>query len=211
MSSKNNRERILLESVDLFNRYGVVPMTTNHISKQIGISPGNLYFHFRNKEEIVCELFQRMCDDSNAIWETRPVPPPLELMGKVLNVHWHYRFLHREFYTLRRKDENLAKLWARQLKVNQRLMKLAYAGWVKRGYMRRGIDSNELELISNSVLIAGNHFLQFFESPEKPASDKPLRRATEHLVRLLLPYHLDPEKARLQSWLQNPKLPLDFF
>ena len=62
------KERILLTSIELFNRSGVVAITTNHIAKAMEISPGNLYFHYDNKEEILEELFKRMAKDTYAIW-----------------------------------------------------------------------------------------------------------------------------------------------
>jgi AcrR family transcriptional regulator len=55
-----NRDRILEGAVELFNARGVRDVTTNHIAEHLGISPGNLYYHFANKEEIVRALFPRI-------------------------------------------------------------------------------------------------------------------------------------------------------
>lgn len=50
-------DRIIQESLKLFNEQGERSITTNHIAAHLGISPGNLYYHFRNKEEIVYQIF----------------------------------------------------------------------------------------------------------------------------------------------------------
>jgi len=53
------RDRILDASLELFNAQGERGVSTNHIAAHLGISPGNLYYHFANKQAIVAELFRR--------------------------------------------------------------------------------------------------------------------------------------------------------
>ncbi|MGL5986966.1 MAG: TetR/AcrR family transcriptional regulator, partial [Burkholderiales bacterium] len=50
-------DRIIQASLELFNEHGERAITTNHIAAHLGISPGNLYYHFRNKEEIIYQIF----------------------------------------------------------------------------------------------------------------------------------------------------------
>ncbi len=49
------REKILDTALTLFNNEGTAAVSTNHIAEAAGISPGNLYYHFKNKEEIIRE------------------------------------------------------------------------------------------------------------------------------------------------------------
>lgn len=204
-----NRDRILLSSIDLFNQSGVVAVTTNHIAHHLGISPGNLYFHFRNKEEIIYELFEMMCQETYDVWKpsssqadvsTLPSSPS-DLIERSYEVFWKYRFFHREMYHLRRKDPNLAKRWKAHIAKTMRLLQAMYAQWVKDGVMRKIQDAREMQMISDTVLITSSSFLQFFESPEKPATRRSLRTGLEHLLLFLLPYHTEHHQLAIRDRL----------
>lgn len=206
MKKAKNRERILVASVDLFNQSGVVAITTNHIADHLQISPGNLYFHFRNKEEIIRELFEQMAAETYESWKpdaaTGAYASPLELIERSFEVYWRYRFFHREMYHLRRKDPALAKRWKSHLSKSQRILQAHYTYWVKTGVMRKVGDAREMQMISDLVMITSSSFLQFFESAEKPAGKKTLRDGTNHLLRLLLPYHADPAHPEILGRLR---------
>ncbi len=51
------KDRIVAASIELFNTHGERAITTNHIASYLNISPGNLYYHFKNKEDILKSIF----------------------------------------------------------------------------------------------------------------------------------------------------------
>ncbi len=53
----NTKTKIKNSAVHLFNTQETLSVTTNHIAKEAGICPGNLYYHYKNKEEIVTDLY----------------------------------------------------------------------------------------------------------------------------------------------------------
>ena len=56
---RRTAERILEVSLDLFNRFGEPNVSTTLISAELEISPGNLYYHYPAKDELINALFDR--------------------------------------------------------------------------------------------------------------------------------------------------------
>lgn len=198
MKGKGHKQKILETSLELFNRDGTVAVTTNHISRQMGISPGNLYFHYDSKEHIVRELFKRMESEVYDLWGSDDELPPFEFLKKTMELFWKYRFFHREMYHLRRTDDGLSKEWKSHINKSLRLLKIRYAKWLRQGYMRSS-SQDELETLMDSVLLMSNASLGFFESPEKPASRRSLGPALDRVNRMLWPYYTDQYRVNLRG------------
>ncbi len=62
MASPNTRDRILATSLVMFNASGLPAVSTHKIAAELGISPGNLHYHFKSKQLIVERLFRRFED-----------------------------------------------------------------------------------------------------------------------------------------------------
>lgn len=199
------KERILQTSIDLFNRSGVVASTTNHIAKAMNISPGNLYFHYDNKEEILVELFERMNKETYTVWRPRRTQKmtPLEFVNQNFELYWRYRFFHREMYALRRRDPVLAKMWRAHMQKMMKLMVILYRHWVKEGKMAKISDVNEMQYIAEALLAMATTFLQFFESAEKAPGKRSIDRGKRHVARLLLPYTIGETKDEFEKFLKS--------
>lgn len=190
MAVGKNRARILEASISLFNHRGVSAVSTNLICDEIGISPGNLYFHFRNKEAIVRELFELMCAETYVFWEAQLASgaQPMPFIEESLEIFWKYRFFHREMYQLRREDPSLNRVWHLHIEKTRRFMKASYARWAKQGAMLRLSDPHTIMVLRDLVLLTASSFFQFYESAEKPATKRTLRMARDYLSSFLMPY-----------------------
>jgi AcrR family transcriptional regulator len=149
----STRDKILNAALALFNKHGTAAVSTNHIAAEIGISPGNLYYHFRNKEDIISALFERLF----SAWdETFQLPsgraPMLDdfeaMIAGNYQVIWEYRFIYREMAALLRNDSDLH---ARYLEVRQS----GYRGFVdlidafaNAGILKRPDNSGELKALT---------------------------------------------------------------
>jgi len=107
----NTYNRIIDISLQLFNEEGERNISTNHISQHLGISPGNLYYHFRNKDEIIVQLFQRYSNKLLDYIRQTELPDSMAKMGGYLqgvyDILWEYRFLFSDVNTLLSRSKQL--------------------------------------------------------------------------------------------------------
>ncbi len=114
MADINTKEKILETALKLFNDKGSYAVTTRHIAAEMGISPGNLYYHYRNKEEIIRVLLERMFEEFNLFIRTfnrasEPAAAFSEMINRTGHVVYRFRFFYMEIYTLLEKDPVLKK------------------------------------------------------------------------------------------------------
>ena len=118
----SNREHVLEAALTLFNEQGTGAVSTNHIAEAAGISPGNLYYHFRNKEEIIRALFERLFTAWDEAFQLPSEQAPSmtdfdAMIAANYQLIWEYRFAYREQAALLRNDPELHE---RYLAVRQR-------------------------------------------------------------------------------------------
>lgn len=106
------KEKIVLCSLELFNERGERNVSTNHIAAHLGMSPGNLYYHFRNKSDIIYEIFKNyelMVDTYLHVPSERAIHMHdlINYLDAVFNGLWAYRFLHRDLEHLLASDARL--------------------------------------------------------------------------------------------------------
>jgi len=106
------KDRIILASLDLFNEKGERIISTNPIAAHLNMSPGNLYYHFRNKSDIIYEIFKNyrlLVKTYLKVPENRVIQlhDLIAYLDAVFNGLWAYRFLHRDLEHLLANDERL--------------------------------------------------------------------------------------------------------
>jgi AcrR family transcriptional regulator len=196
---RRTAERILEVTLELFNRFGEPNVSTTAISAELGISPGNLYYHFPAKDELINSLADR---HERAIDELlRAADGVADVEDAWLFFHmlferiWEYRFLYRDLSDLLSKNRHLEthfqKLLARQSDAVRRLL----AAMLRGGALR--MQGRELEPVATSIVVLLTYWLsyEYVRDPrhalEPEAAGAALLRGAFHVLSLLLPY-LEP-------------------
>ncbi|OQW95861.1 MAG: TetR family transcriptional regulator [Beggiatoa sp. IS2] len=186
-------ERILQTSLQLFNEYGEPNITTNHIANEMDISPGNLYYHFRNKDEIVYLLFLQFEEQITAVLETpQSRNPTMDDMWLYLHLAfeniWQYRFLYRDLNNLLSRNKKLQSRFRRILDRKAQTAITICQGLVETGIMQATPD--EIETLANNVTIIATYWLNFqsIRSKQEGADGHSFSLGVYHVMALVAPF-----------------------
>ena len=196
---RRTAERILEVTLGLFNRFGEPNVSTTLISAELNISPGNLYYHYPAKDELINALFDRFERPLNELLgagdDVRNVEDAWFFMHTLFELIWQYRFLYRDLNDLLSKNRRLEMHFQSILKNKTRATRALLDG------MRRGgalhIDSREIDATATSMVVVLTYWLSFeyVRDPrnalEEQNAQAALLRGAQHVLNLLAPY-LEP-------------------
>jgi AcrR family transcriptional regulator len=101
---RRTAQRILEVTLDLFNRFGEPNVSTTAISAELGISPGNLYYHYPAKDALINTLFDQYEEALNGLLRASDSVHNVEdawfFLHTLFELIWEYRFLYRDLNDL---------------------------------------------------------------------------------------------------------------
>jgi AcrR family transcriptional regulator len=193
---RRTAERILEVTLELFNRFGEPNVSTTLISAELSISPGNLYYHYPAKDELINSLFDKyersLSELLNASDGVRDVEDAWFFMHSLFELIWQYRFLYRDLNDLLSKNRRLETHFQWVLKNKTRSVRAMLDAMSRSGAVN--IDSREVEATATSMVVVLTYWLSFeyVRDPRKAlepeSAGAALMRGAQHVLNLLLPY-----------------------
>ncbi|MFG0381880.1 TetR/AcrR family transcriptional regulator [Pseudomonas sp. zbq_18] len=216
MAPKNKtRDRIVDASLELFNAQGERTVTTNHIAAHLGMSPGNLYYHFRNKQAIIAELFAQYESRVDAFLR-RPEGRALTVEDKtfylqaLLAAMWHYRFLHRDLEHLLETDAELAERYRAFARRCLQGARGIYQGFAEVGILIMNDQQIEaLTLNSWIILTSWVRFLCTMRSDSTDLTEEMMRRGIFQVLALESGYVGESARVEVEGLLQRLHVPIE--
>jgi AcrR family transcriptional regulator len=205
---RRTRERIVETALALFNRLGEPHVTTADIADEMNISPGNLYYHFRNKDDIIGELYGAL-ERSVAPLLAGPSERTANVEDLWLFLHllfermWQYRFFYRDLDEITSRSPKLAARFAELTRQGQSAVMELCRGLRAAGAMDASDDA--IGTLSTNVVMITTYWMSFQRLIRAvvPAVDgDPAGMRFEHaaaqVLALLAPYLHGPDRALVE-------------
>ncbi len=203
---RRTAERILEVTLDLFNRFGEPNVSTTLISAEMNISPGNLYYHYPAKDELINSLFDRYERSLNELLgaadNVRHIEDAWLFFHMLFELIWQYRFLYRDLNDLLSKNRRLETHFQFVLKNKSGAVRGVLDGLSRASSMR--IDGREAEPVATAMVVVLTYWLsyEYVRDPrralEPESAGAALLRGAYHVLSLLTPYLEPAQREHLQ-------------
>lgn len=213
MSKPSTKDRILDAALVLFNDEGLETVSTRRIAQALGISQGNLCYHFPHKDQIVEALYQRLRDEFSRLLGAMQAQD-LSFEGlsiasyEMLRVQYRYKFLMLNFVQVMRQYPAIQADFQALFAARRQELSRFYQVLAAKGWLRDDIPPEQFDFLSRSQYILGNFWMA--EAEIQDSSDDQSRVAfyTRLLASLIWPYlsaegrhHFDLGQAALTAYL----------
>lgn len=212
MVRRDTRELILSTSLGLFNQLGEPTVTTNQIALEADISPGNLYYHFHAKQDIVVELFKRFVTQLDPVID---VPPGGSLDAEDLWFHLHlsfelkgrYRFFYRNLADITQRIPDLGRAFRGLFRRERTATAQIVAGLQRRGAL--AIGETERTLLLDNMMLVLTYWFPYADlfAAADVEDESAQTRAIAGVLQMVMPYLRQPEHdafgALVASYLEH--------
>lgn len=191
-ASEQTKTNILQKAVELFNEHGTAGISMNSLAETLGMSAGNLQYHYRNKEELIRAILEAMFKDFDLVYEPVDMAFTLDTLRHIIRLNfeniWKYRFFYREFAALLRNDKMLAKRFREIQEYRISEQEKLIHGLARAEVVRGDLQPDELRNIIHIGWVLGNTWLSFAESMGQKIDNAAMEQAVNIMVQHYKPY-----------------------
>ena len=200
---RRTRERILATSLALFNGAGAPNVTTADIADEMNISPGNLYYHFRNKDEIIGELYDALEAALEPLLDVPPGARSVEDLWLLLHLLFErmgeYRFFYRDLDEITSRSRRLALAFGGLTRRAERAVEVLAEGLVAAGAMQATVP--ERRALARNVALVATYWMSFQRIGQLPSRNPSARPALDpgqaawQILAMVAPFLVGSDRA----------------
>lgn len=151
------KDKILLNAIEQYNKFGVQGITSRHIAAEMGISHGNLDYHYKTKEDIILAIHEKMRSEMSAYFisrkqESSSIEHVHLLLIQLEEFQYRYRFINLDVLEIARAYPNIASLLQKTSEYRKLQMDALFQDFLADEYMLE-IEKESYENIQHIIRI----------------------------------------------------------
>ncbi len=198
------KDRIIHTALYLFNEEGEPNVTTNHIADEMDISPGNLYYHYRSKDDIIWQIFLNYEKEIRQILEYKDVnytsmEDMWQYLQAIFKIISKYRFLYRNLIQLMSRIEFLKRHFRHILALKSQTALNIMTSLAEDGLLNA--DGQTIASLADQIALTATFWLNYSIAiyADNYDEEKKLSHGIFHVMRLVAPFLTENDKAILDE------------
>lgn len=188
------KQKILKESLKLYNKYGISNVSLRDIADAAKISVGNLQYHFKKREEIVELLYFQIVekiDKVSLIQENDLLKSLFTISTEIINIFFEYNFFLLDFTTITRKNKKIKEHYAELSKRREAEFIIIIDILIKNGLFRKEILKNEYKNLFKRIEVISNFWFSSILIQAETLSKNSIKEYSLLINQSLYPYLTD--------------------
>ncbi len=158
------KDKILGVALRLFNERGISTISSRTISEEMGISYGNLCYHYPKKEDILQALYEQMQAALNEQFENMKQEIlsfnfKTQSLRGVMKVLQAYKFISLGMTQIMRENETIQKDALQQFEKRRNLLRNLVDFLIAQGYLNFERFSGHYNMLINTLLLILNSWI----------------------------------------------------
>ncbi|WP_166963890.1 TetR/AcrR family transcriptional regulator [Yeosuana marina] len=200
----NTKEKILSQSLSLFNKEGLAKVTLRTIARAMNISQGNLNYHFKKREDIIETLYHQLVKRiDEALTENQGKEPCLKLLvdisTTIMNSFYDYRFFFLDFVQIMREHESIKAHYLKLSEMRKMQFNNLFKVLIDNGVLREEQLPKEYVYLYDRFQIIGDFWISSAEVVNKRMSKKYIDYYSEVITQAIYPYLTDRGKKEYHA------------
>lgn len=203
------KEKIIQTAVSMYNESGTQNVTSRHIASEIGISHGNLDYHYNKREDLMRAIYEKMRAEMSEFYflnvkECNAFEQFHKLVLHLDEFQLKYRFFNLDVLEISRSYPKVSELLQETLELRKNQMTVFFDEFVQEGLIVQNPE-NGYERLKHIIRIIITFWLPQQEVLTSYKSPQ-LGVMPRYIWELILPYMTPKGRAEYEKVLENNQI-----
>lgn len=160
----NTKDRIIQQSITLFNENGISAVSLRHIAGALHISHGNLTYHYKNKQAITNEIYTRMDKEmESAVFPGEPEADLFhyhKLLHRISDFQKRHRFFYLDMLEISRLFPEVIIRYRKTIETRGAQTRQLFDALIKKELVKPEQDPGLYRSLTHSIWVMSTFWLQ---------------------------------------------------
>jgi len=206
----NTPEKILRAALKLFNEKGMAHVTLRQIAAEVGISQGNLNYHFQKRKDLVHKLFDRFYDEIEELVQVKLNEKDIDFGGigfflaDVMGLFYKYRFIFLDFAQLIRDYEVIRRRYLELVENRLNQFEVLFNRLSSDGVFKEEAYPGQFRSMYKRIQILTDFWFSFKEIESGHSRDEIIRDYVSMVIQEVYPYLSEQVQISVMNQLKQP-------